>query len=115
MTPAADAPGEIPQKDRTIVMLMHLLAPFAFIVPIILWAIKKDESKAIDDQGKEVLNFLITYFIALFGSWILMFVLIGILLMPIVWIGGIVLAIMGAVKSNGGQYYRYPFILRLIK
>lgn len=96
-------------------MLMHLLGPFAFIVPIILWAVKKDESKAVDDQGKEVLNFLITYFIALFASWILMFLLIGFLLFPIVWIGGIVLAIMGAVKANGGQYYRYPFILRLIK
>jgi uncharacterized Tic20 family protein len=47
-------------------------------------------------------------------SWVLMFVLIGLLLMPLVVIANIVFCILAAVKVNGGASYRYPFALRLV-
>ncbi len=37
-------------------------------------------------------------------------------LMPtLVWIANLALCILAAVKANNGQYYHYPFTLRLIK
>ncbi|HJS35162.1 MAG TPA: DUF4870 domain-containing protein, partial [Pseudoxanthomonas sp.] len=67
------------------------------------------------DQSKEALNFQITVFIAFVISWILAFVLIGLLLMPLIGIAALVLSIIGGVKANNGEAYRYPFALRLIK
>ena len=67
------------------------------------------------DQSKEALNFQITVFIAIVISWILAFVLIGLLLMPLVGIANLVLCIIAGIKANNGEAYRYPFALRLIK
>jgi uncharacterized Tic20 family protein len=43
-----------------------------------------------------------------------MLLLIGFLLLPVVLIGGIVLQIIGAVKANAGEWWRYPINLRLV-
>ncbi len=51
----------------------------------------------------------------IFGvCWALMFVLIGLLLMPILGLVNIVLVIIASVKANNGERYRYPFALRVI-
>lgn len=97
-------------------MLAHLLGIFTgFLGPLIIWLIKKDQSAFVNDQGKEALNFQITFVIAYIACGLLTFVLIGCFLMPIVVICNIVFCIMGAMAANKGQNYRYPFALRLIK
>lgn len=96
--------------------LSGLLIPFGnFLGPLIVWQIKKGEMPFVDDQGKEALNFQITVFIALLVCFVLTFVLIGLLLMPIVGIAALVFTILGGIKANNGEAYRYPFTLRLIK
>ena len=77
--------------------------------------VKKDESAFVDDQGKEALNFNITISIAGFIAFLLMFVVIGGLLLPIIGIFWLVMTIIAAVKANGGERYRYPLTIRLIK
>lgn len=69
----------------------------------------------VDDQGKEALNFQITVAIAMIVSMILMLVLIGVVLMFLVGIAALAFTIIAAIKANEGQYYRYPFTLRLVK
>jgi uncharacterized Tic20 family protein len=115
--PAAGVPGSIPSTpdDRTMAMLCHLGGILtAFIVPLIIWLIKKDQSKFVDDQGKEALNFQITiligYLIAALPSCFLM----GVPSLA-VWIIAVVLGIMGAVAANKGEVYRYPLNIRFIK
>jgi uncharacterized Tic20 family protein len=44
-----------------------------------------------------------------------MILLIGFLLFPLVWIGGIVFMVIGGIAANKGEDYRYPFNLRLVK
>ena len=96
--------------------LLGFLIPFGSIVaPLVIWQIKKNEFPFVDDQGKEALNFQITVLIAVIVSFLLTFVLIGLLLLPIVGIAWLVLTIMGGIKANNGETYRYPFALRLIK
>jgi uncharacterized Tic20 family protein len=90
--------------------------------PLIIWLLKRADSSAIDEHGKESLNFQISmliYTAALaVAAFILMFVLIGFLLMPllaVLYVADIVVVIIASLKASEGQLYRYPFTLRLIK
>ncbi|MBP20910.1 MAG: orotate phosphoribosyltransferase, partial [Alcanivorax sp.] len=47
--------------------------------------------------------------------FLLMFVVIGGLLLPIIGIFWLIMTIIAAVKANGGERYRYPLTIRLIK
>lgn len=102
--------------DRNLAMLAHLLGIVSgFVGALIIWLIKKDQSAFVDEQGKEALNFQITVMIAFVGSWILMFVLIGMLLMPLILIGNLVFCIIAALAVSRGEHYKYPFAIRLLK
>lgn len=102
-------------------MFTHLAAlgtfiiPFGHIVgPLIIYLIKKDEFEFVADQGKEVLNFQITWSIVFLVSAILIFVGIGILMLIGFGIAWLVLVIVGTVAANNGQYYRYPFTIKFL-
>jgi len=96
--PVAQSPST---DERNLAMLAHLLGIVSgFVGALIIWLIKKDQSAFVDEQGKEALNFQITVMIAFVGSWILMFVLIGMLLMPLVLLGNLVFCILAAVAVS---------------
>jgi len=114
----AGAPGA---EERQWALLAHLSALTGFIIPfgnvigpLIVWQIKKDTMPFVAEHAKEALNFQITVCLAVVVSIILFIVLIGMLLLPIVGLGALVLTIIAAVKANNGETYRYPFTLRLI-
>lgn len=122
--PSAPPPpaGDTSPEARQWAMFAHLSALVGFLIPLgsilgplIIWQIKKAEFPFVDDQGKEALNFQITVLIAVIACLVLSVVLIGFLLLPVVGIAALVLTIMGGIKANNGESYRYPFTLRLIK
>ena len=102
-------------------MLAHISALSGFIIPfgsilgpLIIWLIKRDEMSFVNDQAKEALNFNISMTIYAIVAGVLIFVAIGIVLLPVVLIAWLVLTIMAAVKANEGVAYRYPLTLRLV-
>lgn len=102
-------------------MLAHISALSGFIIPfgsilgpLIIWLIKRDEMSFVNDQAKEALNFNISMTIYAIVAGVLIFVAIGIVLLPVVLISWLVLTIMAAVKANEGVAYRYPLTLRLV-
>ena len=114
--------GLAKQEERSLGLACHLLAfvgmvfPFGNILgPLVIWLVKKDDSAFVDDQGKEALNVNITISIAGFVAFLLTFVVIGAFLLPIIGIFWLVMTIVAAVKANGGEHYRYPLTIRLIK
>ena len=114
--------GLAKQEERSLGLACHLLAfvgmvfPFGNILgPLVIWLVKKDDSAFVDDQGKEALNFNITISIAGFVAFLLTFVVIGAILLPIIGIFWLVMTIVAAVKANGGEHYRYPLTILLIK
>ena len=115
--------SEGPEGNPTHAMLCHLLSFIGFIGiplgnilgPLVFWLIKKDEDALVDATGKEVLNFQISAFIYGIVCALLFFIFIGIILLPILIIMVIVYTIIGAMKANEGQLYRYPFTIRFIK
>ena len=95
--------------------LVGFLIPFGnLIAPLIIWQMKKDDP-FVDAQGKEAVNFQITVSIAGIVAAVLTVVLIGLLLLPVIAIGSLVLVIIAGLKANEGENYQYPFALRLIK
>lgn len=108
--------------EKTWGMLCHLSAfagaviPFGNIAgPLVVYSIKRTEYDFVDDQGKESLNFQITMTIAILIASLLMFVLVGFVLLPIIGIYAIVYTIVGAIKANNGEFFRYPITYRFIK
>ena len=106
----------VPSNDeKNIVTITHLGGIlFSFIPSLIVWLLKKDDSEYIAAQAKEALNFQITLLIAQFIAYILIFILIGFVLLGLIWIFNVVFCILAAISSSKGEFYRYPFTLRLI-
>jgi uncharacterized protein len=86
-----------------------------FLGPLLIMLTKGNESPFVRRQATEALNFQLTLIIGYFASFILMFVLIGFLTFFAFWVAGIAFAIMGAIKANNGEDYRYPVAIRLVK
>ena len=113
--------GAATNQERQWALFAHLSALAGFLIPfgnvigpLIVWQIKKAEMPFVDEQGKEALNFQITVTIAVLVCFLLMVIFIGILLLPLVAIGALVLTVIAAVKANAGEHYRYPIAWRLI-
>jgi uncharacterized protein len=104
----------VPTSDeRTMAILSHILTLVApVLAPLIIWLIKKDESKYVEYHAKESLNFQITMMIVAF---VLVITIIGIILVWLVALLSLVLVIIATIKASEGKLYRYPFSLRLVK
>lgn len=103
-------------------MFIHLsqlfgyFAPLAgLIVPIILWQVKKNESKIIDKHGRIVANWIITVVILAIVFGLLCFVFIGIPLLLALIVVGIVFPIIGGIKANSGEVWPYPFSIKFFE
>lgn len=109
-------------NDNTWAMLAHLgglvgaVVPFGNVIaPLVIWQLKKDQSSFITDHAKEALNFQIAMMIAIAVVFVLTFVGIGFLLMPVVGIFELIFVVQAAVAANKGLTYRYPYTLHLVK
>lgn len=110
----------IAPEDRTLAALTHLsglssyIIPFGgILVPIIIWMVKKDAPVIAAIAKQAILLNLVVF--ALFVVGVVLF--ITIILIPAVILGwcvlgiaAIALPIVGAIKANGGLFYRYPVV-----
>lgn len=112
-------------EERSFCMFLHLsqllgvILPFipfiGVIVPVVMWASEKDKSRAVDAHGRIVLNWVISYVIYFAISLVLMFIIIGAFTLIAVIILNIVFAIIGGVKANNGEYWKYPLSIPFFK
>ncbi len=111
----------VTEEDRSLAMLCHLLAIFTgFLGPLVLWLVKKDSSPYLDHHGREALNFQVTVFIVSLTltavTVVLMFLLVGILLLPFLFVLPVLVIIaevMAAVAAQRGEWHRYPCCIRM--
>jgi uncharacterized Tic20 family protein len=95
--------------------LAHLSGLVLSIVgPLVIYLLMKDRGRFVRSQALEALNFQITVLIAVVVSAALIFVLIGLFLLPIIGVAAFVLMILAASAANRGEEYRYPLTLRLV-
>ena len=103
-------------------MLMHLsqftsaIVPgLGFALPVIMWATNKSEFKAVDDNGKNIINWLISVIIYYLVAYVLHAIGIGVLIFIIVALCQLAFAIIGAIKAYHNQAWRYPLSIRFLK
>lgn len=133
--PYAPGPSAAPaaplsaSDDKLWASLAHFGGVIGPLPALLIFLILKDRGPFVRQESKEALNWQITFF----GAWLALNILIAILgaalfftsaygivgilgIVPwLLWIANVIFSIMGGVKVNGGQAYRYPFALRLIK
>jgi hypothetical protein len=102
-------------SDRTISMFAHLGGIVAGFIPaLVIYLVKKDESRWVREQAAEALNFQLTVLIASLVAMVLLLILIGFVLLPLIGIANLVLCIIAGIKANDGVAYRYPVAIRMV-
>ena len=117
--------GTMEEKhEKTWAMFAHLSAlgllmgiPFANIIgPLVIYLLKKDDSKYVAEHAKEALNFHISFYIWTAATAVLAMIFIPFGLLIGAWgILAIISTIMGSIKANEGNFMGMPFTLRIIK
>jgi uncharacterized Tic20 family protein len=103
------------KEDNNTAVIMDIAMLFVFLFsPLILYLIKKDRPFVLD-QARENLNMNITVLLGWILSAVLSIIFIGVIGYIIIGIYFLVVTILAAVANSKGQFYRYPFIIRLIK
>lgn len=111
-----------------------LYAAYLFlIIPLGICLINKEDSKVLDKQGKEIVNFQISILIYFIATFFVIFAFFGASLSNFsyglfMFSGGllpffafaftvfiVISAIRGAFAASKGQHFDYPLNLRLIK
>jgi uncharacterized Tic20 family protein len=117
----------LPQIDRNFAIALHLapfgmfIAPAAFLAllaPLVLWLIRKDRSTFVDDHGKEMLNFMISYVVTcavlLLSCLLIIGIPVAVIGIPTLTICGIINMIRGAIAAGHDEYFRYPMTFRIL-
>lgn len=128
IVPQNPAPSPAPEDSqlRQWKVILHLSSFAGMVIPLgnvlaplILWLVKKPEMPALEQTGKDVLNYQISWSI-----WIIIAAVIGIgascLIVPLVLpfgfgIAWIILTVIGAVKASNGEIYTFPLTLKFIQ
>lgn len=113
--PMGQPPPLRPDEEKTWGILAHaggfLLGVLA---PLIVWLMYRERSAWINDTAKEALNFQISYLVYFFVAAMSLFLLVGIVLLPVVWVAYYVFMIIASIKAANLEPYRYPLIFRLV-
>ncbi|MEU5862904.1 MULTISPECIES: DUF1707 and DUF4870 domain-containing protein [unclassified Nonomuraea] len=92
----------------------HLLIAVGIPVvgPLILLLTAAKTSPYLRRQALEALNFQLT---VVGATFILPFTVIGIVLLPVIWVAAVVLGIVGGISALSESAFRYPLTVRLVK
>ena len=122
--PAAGGRGtdyDVSDDEKTWGVLVHasalsgLFVPFGNVLgPLVVWLLKKDESRFVDESGREALNFQLTWTGLMFVALLTVVVGIGLLLVPLLGLAWLVLVVLATVRASEREVYDYPLTLDLL-
>ena len=117
-------PSNIPRDDKNLAVMAHLLPLLGFLlpglnvgIPLGIWLLKRNRSIFVGCHARESLNFQITLSLLCVVWTILTWMLVGLLLLPlvpVVLIAALLFMVKAAIKASRGEFYYYPFTLRLV-
>jgi len=96
--------------------LLHLSGIFVMLIPpVIIWIWKKEELKEYEDHFKVVMNFQISMLIYLIASLLLVFIIVGVVLLPLLGLFATAVTIYNSVKVINGEPYHYPLTMKILR
>lgn len=81
------------------------------LIPLILWISKKDKIKNVNEMGKSILNFQITWFLIV----VVMFVFLGPLFVILLYVFNFIIIIINSYLVNKGSKLRYFPLIRFVR
>jgi uncharacterized Tic20 family protein len=84
------------------------------IVPLAIWLLKKNSNPTVYEEGREALNFNISFTVYAVIAGLMCYFFIGFVVLPVVLITHIVLIVRATLEANKGQSVKYPFTLRIL-
>jgi len=113
--------GAVSSDDRTMALLAHLSPLIAMVIsvgwlsiagPLVLWLLNKNRSPFVRQAAAGAFNFNLSMWALSIIGWICIFSIVllpvGLILLPLSFILQIAFHIVGAVRANRGEFYRYP-------
>jgi uncharacterized Tic20 family protein len=110
------APDPAQSNDKLFIILCHLslILGVGFILPFIVYLVKRNESELVAAHAKEVLNFHISLVIYALCCLPFVFIFIGIPMLLGLGLVSFICAIIAAIQASDNKFYRYPLTIRLI-
>ncbi len=105
------------QEEKIWSMICHIgpLLGLAFLPPLIIFLLKRDESPFIKTHAAEALNLQITIMILALTAAITSIIIIPVILVSLYGVLAMVATILGGVKAYEGRFMGMPLNLRIIK
>lgn len=85
-----------------------------FIASIVIHLMSKDQGEFRRNYSAQALNVQLNALLWFIISWMLVFVLIGFIMLPIVAVWATVLHIVAIMKANQGVIWKPPFCIKFI-
>jgi uncharacterized Tic20 family protein len=86
-----------------------------WIAPLVALVSKGNQSPTVRAHAIAALNFQILVSIVSFVGWATVCILIGFVILPLAVLAGVLFGVLGGVKANEGQFYKYPMTISLVK
>ncbi len=108
-------------EERKFAIFAHLsafgasLVALPFLGPLIMYLVKEQKESFGGRHVKEALNFNLSMLLYYIGAFVLIFVFIGILLLPALFVLWVIFTIIASVKASNREEYRYPLTIRFVK
>lgn len=123
VAPTPPAPSRVPPPvapsttgERIAAMLTHLSAYLAFfLIPAIVAGAEGRRPTYMRQQAVEAVNFNLTFLLANVMLVVTGFLVLPWLLLPVIWVGWLVLVIVGGVSAATGSPFRYPMTIRFLR
>lgn len=118
------------------VLLGFIHVVLGFITPVILWTLNREKHQSVDQHGKNVLNWILSFTIYLSICLIIVFPLnkllhlslnfsynfsspislfSGFIPITILMILNIIFVVIGGLKASTGKVWRYPLSIKFLK
>jgi len=113
--------SEVDDEERTWGILAHaggfagLAVPFGNVVaPLVVWLVKRDESRFVDENGIRALNFQLTWSVILLVTALSVLVGVGLVLFPLAMLAWLILTVVGTVRAADDEVYDYPLTIGFV-
>lgn len=114
-------PSGLSNEVRNWALAAHLSAfagawmALAFLGPLVVWLMKRHDHPFVATHAREALNFNLSVLLYAIVGFVLIFMLVGFLLLPLIGLMWLVFTVVAAIRASNGEPYRYPFTIRFVR
>lgn len=115
-------------EERTWTVLAHLSAPIAAILsagslsllgPLVIYFLVRKRSPLARNAAAGAFNFNVSFWVLYVVAWVLIFTVIAIPVAVAIWLVIFVVSaithIIGAIRGARGEYFTYPFQIKILR